>query len=220
MHSSHPHRRALRVIGLTGPVAAGKSCVARQMSDSGVVIVDADALGHRALDTPSVRTRVAQEFGGGVLRSDGTLDRGALAALAFGDRDARARLERIVHPVVGEWIEAELAQAAAAGARAAVIDCALLFESGLDRTCDLTVCVDAPEAQRLARAKASRGWDDVEFRRREAAQLPASEKRARADRVLVNDAEPEVLRERVDALLAEVLPRARAAQGTPGRDES
>jgi dephospho-CoA kinase len=149
--------------------------------------IDVDSLGHRVLAGTDVRDAVAAVFGGGVLAADGSVDRRALASVAFASDANRTRLEAIVHPAVRRRIDAEMADARTSGAPLIVMDCALLFESGLDSLCDATLAVDAPETVRLARARAAHGWDESEVRRRTAAQLPASEKCARAGRVFVND---------------------------------
>jgi dephospho-CoA kinase len=146
-----------------------------------------DGLGHQVLAGTEVRDAVVAVFGCGVLAADGSLDRRALARVAFADEAARARLEAIVHPAVRGRIDAEIASARADGAPMIVMDCALLFESGLEALCDATLAVDAPEVVRFARARAAHGWDEGEVRRRMGAQLPAHEKCARAGRVFVND---------------------------------
>jgi len=202
------------VLGVTGTVAAGKSTLTARLAALGARVIDADALGHRALATPGVRDAVAVAFGRGVLAPDGTLDRALLARGVFADAAARARLEAIVHPVVRRAIDEEIAAARKAGAPLVVVDCALLFESGLDAICDSTLAVDAPEAVRIARARAARGWDESEVVRRSAAQLPAAEKRARAGRVFVNDGSDARLADEARVVFDAVLrsPRAAAAR--------
>jgi dephospho-CoA kinase len=202
------------VLGVTGSVAAGKSALCARLAALGACVIDADALGHRALATGEVRDAVVVAFGREVLAPDGSLDRGALARIAFADAAARARLESIVHPVVRRWIDEGIAAARDAGAPLVVVDCALLFESGLDAICDSTLAVDAPETLRAARARAARGWDQTEVQRRSAAQLPAAEKRARAGRVFVNDGSDPRLADEARAVFDAVQrsPRAAAAR--------
>jgi dephospho-CoA kinase len=178
-------------------------------------VIDVDALGHRALATNEVKRAVVAAFGRGVLLGEsGTLGHRELAALVFADDVNRKRLEDIVHPVVRRWIDEEIAAAREGGAPLVVVDCALLFESGLDAVCDETLAVDAPEALRFARAQAARGWDADEVRRRAAAQLPPAEKRARAGRVFVNDGSDARLADEARAVFDAVLrgPRAAAAR--------
>ena len=192
------------VLGVTGPVAAGKSALSARLAALGARVIDVDGLGHRALASDAIRDEVVRAFGAGVAGADGSIDRARLALVAFADGPSRLRLEAIVHPVVLRDINEEIRRAVGAGAKAVVLDCALLFESGLDALCDLTVDVDAPEAVRLSRALASQGWDAGEVRRRTAAQIAPDEKRARADRVVVNDGDAGRLDDAASEILAEV----------------
>jgi dephospho-CoA kinase len=196
------------VVGLTGAPAAGKTTVAALLASAGCHVIDVDRLGHQALETCSVRDAVVAEFGSHVLADDGSLDRGALARVAFADDLAIARLEGLVHPVVRDRLTAAIITAEETATRAIVIDAALLFEGKLDALCDVTVVVDAPESARAERARAERGWDDGEFARRQARQISADEKRGRAGHVLVNDAGIDRLRERTLALLETIAPVA------------
>ena len=199
------------VLGITGAVAAGKSAISRHLGSFGARVIDVDGLGHAALASPAVREAVVREFGRGVLAADGTLDRAALARSIFDGEDARRRLEAIVHPVVRRRIDDEIAAGRAAHVPLIVVDCALLFESGLDAICDTTLAVDAPEALRLARAWAAHGWDEAEVRRRMAAQLPPEDKRARADRVAINDGDESRLADEARSLFDAVVRGAGAA---------
>lgn len=167
------------VLGITGPPAAGKSALSRRLAALGAYVVDVDALGHDASSTPTAREAIRAAFG--------TADRRELARITFADATSLRRLEAIVHPIVRARIDEEVAAARRGKAPLVVLDCALLFESGLDAVCDATADVDAPDALRFARAKSAHGWDEAEVRRRDAAQLPATQKRARAGRVVVND---------------------------------
>ncbi len=202
---------AVPLIGLTGAPAAGKTTVAAILQRAGCAVIDVDALGHAALTEPEIRASVADALGPGALREDGSVDRASVAKIAFRSPDALRQLERLVHPRVREMLSAEVAAARDAGTRAVVLDVALLFEGGLARICDVTVTVDAPREVRIRRAS-QRGWDDDELARREAQQFAPDEKRARADRVIVNDADLSRLRERTLAMLAAV-----SANGKTGR---
>lgn len=200
--------RSLPVIGLTGAVGAGKSTAAAEFARRGCRVLDVDRMGHEALDLPAVRDAVVALLGREVLREDGRIDRAGVARRVFGEPTALASLEAIVHPAVGAQVREMLARPDDEDARAAVIDCALLFESGLDRLCDVTLCVRADAATRRRRVAATRGWSAEEVARREAAQLPAEQKAARADRVIDNDADPHALASGIERFLDEWLPAA------------
>jgi dephospho-CoA kinase len=175
------------VLGITGAVASGKSALSRRLAALGADVIDVDGLGHDVLAAPHVRDAVVRQFGRSVRAPDRSLDRAALARIAFANESARKHLEEIVHPEVRTLVGARLDAARAAGAPLVVLDCALLFEGALDALCDRTVAVEAPETVRFARALAAHGWDADEVRRRMAAQFPPHEKRARADEAVVND---------------------------------
>lgn len=189
--------RSPPVLGVTGAVAAGKSALSRLLAALGADVVDVDGLGHEVLATPEVRDAVVREFGRSVRAADRSIDRAALARVAFASDGARRHLEDIVHPAVRKLVDARLA---ASKAPLVVLDCALLFEGGLDALCDRTTAVEAPERDRFARALAAHGWDEDEVRRRMAAQLPPAEKSARADDVVVNDGDEGRLADRARAL--------------------
>ncbi len=140
------------VIGLTGPIGCGKSTVARWLADRGAWVVDADVLARGATDPgspalPAIRDR----FGEGVFAGDGTLDRGALAAIVFSDPEALADLESIVHPSVHLRILAELEAARASSASIIVIEAIKLVEAGLDTECDEVWIVECSPASQRAR---------------------------------------------------------------------
>jgi len=201
------------ILGVTGPVAAGKSALSRRLAALGARVIDVDGLGHAALAERAVRDAVVAAFGEGVRRGkSGPLDPRALARIVFDDDAARRRLEAIVHPVVRKRIDEEIRRAQDDGAPLVVVDCALLFESGLDAVCDSTVDVDAPESERLARAARAHGWDAEETRRRAGAQWSAAEKRRRADRVVVNDGDESRLAVEAEHIWNEALSGVRAGR--------
>lgn len=174
-------------VGLTGNIASGKSTVARLWAGRGAYVIDADQLARRAVEpgSPGLE-RVAAEFGGEVIGPDGALDRDAMRRLVFADPDARARLEAIVHPEVARLRAEAAAAAERAGAEVVVDDIPLLFEVGLEKDFDVVVLVDAPVEQRLGRLVELRGLDENEAGRMIEAQMPAEEKRGRADYVIEN----------------------------------
>ena len=175
-------------VALTGNIAAGKSAVAELFRRWGATVLDADAI-VRELQEPgtAVLRRIAERFGRGILRPDGSLDRPALRRIVMADAGARGELERIVHPAVHAR-RAELeAEAEARGDRIVVSDIPLLFGSGDPRGFDAVVLVDAPEPVRLRRLMEHRGLSEAEAREMIRAQLPAAAKRAGSHFVIEND---------------------------------
>ena len=210
------------VLGVTGAPAAGKSTVCAKLEKLGCPVIDVDRLGHEALDEPAVRARIVALFGDGILGEDGLIDRPALGKCVFSDENAIGRLESIVHPAVRGLLKERLVHAATlaaagAGPDVAVLECALLFEGGLNQLCDIVLTVHAPRPTRLARA-ATRNWSDEELARRESRQLSADEKRVRSNAVIDNDEGPEALDAALDALLGHLstLTPSRPSGGTEG----
>ena len=192
-------------IGLTGPTGAGKSTVAAALAAAGLPLIDADkeARAVTAAGSP-VLEKIAAVFGAQMLLPDGTLNRPALAAAAFSSAENTKKLNALTHPAVLERVQAALDTAAAAGARAAVMDVPLLFESGWDRLCDHTVAVVAREDVRLARICARDRLSEPAARQRIAAQPPIAFYTARAEVILHNDTTREALEEQIAALLTEI----------------
>lgn len=197
-------------IGLTGGIGAGKTAVARRFAELGALVVDADALAREVVGPGSVGLdSVVAEFGSGVLAADGSLDRAALAKVVFGDDAARARLNAILHPLVGRRA-AELIVAAPPDA-VVVQDVPLLVETGAAGRYDLVVVVEAPVEVRAERLARDRGMAADEARARMAAQASDAERRAVADVVLVNDGDLDALRAQVDRVWRErVVPLRQA----------
>lgn len=177
----------MKIIGLTGGIASGKSFVSRLFAKLGATVLDADRHAHAALSDPEVLQALVARFGQEVLGDDGSLKRDEIAKRVFGDKASSAAdrefLEGLVHPWVRERLHAELHTAQVDGVEAAVLDVPLLHEAGWREVCDLVVFVDTPDTTRVSRA-AERGWSADELASREAAQLPIYEKRALADRIV------------------------------------
>lgn len=190
------------VLGLVGGIGAGKSAVAKELESRGAVILDSDSRAKAVLETPDAREALASWWGPEVLR-DGKVDRKRVADIVFSDPAQRRRLEAFVHPKLREGRRLEIEAAAARGVRWIVIDAPLLLEAGVDQECDAVVFVDATRPQRLARVK-SRGWDEAELDRREAAQMPLTEKQSRSSYVVKNDGNLADLRENVSNLLRHI----------------
>lgn len=191
-------------IGLTGGMGAGKSTVARILTELGGVLIDSDAIA-REVVAPGTEGLAAlvERFGDGILAADGSLDRPALAAIAFADDESRTALNGIVHPLVGKRT-AELFAAAPPDA-VVVQDVPLLVENNLAPMMNLVLVVHAPAELRLRRLVEFRGVDEADARARIASQATDEQRRAAADVWLDNSGEPEALDPVVRALWAERL---------------
>jgi dephospho-CoA kinase len=173
-------------IGLTGGIGSGKSTVSAALAALGAVIVDTDAIA-RQLTLPggAAIAAIAEQFGPGFIDASGALDRGRMRELAFGDPDARRRLEAILHPLIGRETEA---QAAAAAGHTIVFDVPLLVESGRWRAeVDKVLVVDCTVETQIARVMARSGWARAAVEAVVAQQATRASRRAAADAVLYNE---------------------------------
>ncbi|WP_072313552.1 dephospho-CoA kinase [Agrococcus sp. Marseille-P2731] len=174
------------LVALTGGIASGKSTIARRLAAHGAVVIDADAL-VRELQQPGqpVLAEIAAAFGDHLVLADGSLDRAALGAVVFGDADARARLNGIVHPAVAAESARRFAAALERDAQAVVVyDVPLLVEARSDDPWDLVVVAHAPAASRIRRLVELRGLGEADARARVASQASDAERLAIADVVV------------------------------------
>lgn len=177
----------VRRIGLTGGIGSGKSTVAAQLVAQGAVLVDTDAIARSIAQAGGIAMPALEAaFGRAVIAPDGSLDRAAMRQLVFADAGAKARLESILHPLIGAETQR---QAAAAGEDAIVVfDVPLLVESGRWRAIvDRVLVVDATEATQLKRVVARSGWTPEAVRAVIAQQAPRHARRAAADAVIFNE---------------------------------
>ena len=166
------------VLCLTGSLGMGKSTAAKFFAEAGVPVHDSDATVH-ALYEGAAAAAIEAAFPG--TTSGGKVDRGKLAARVIEDKAALARLEAIVHPLVGTARDKFLAEAQARGTPVVVLDIPLLFEIGGSDRCDAVVVVSAPAEIQRARALARPGMTEEKFAALVGKQVPDAEKRARAD---------------------------------------
>lgn len=201
----------MKIIGLTGGIACGKSTVSTELRAHGAAIIDADALAHE-LSQPHqpIYNAYVERFGSEIVAADGTLDRAAIARRVFADPAVRAEVEAIAHPIIRRAAEERLRAARDENKRAAVLDVPLLFEAGWDALADETWVVALPREEQLARLLArDKAMDAGEARARIAAQMPLAEKCARADVVIDNSGTVEEIREYIGKLWKErILERA------------
>jgi dephospho-CoA kinase len=169
-------------VGLTGGIACGKSTVAAMMRDLGCHVLDADRMAHRLIEPgqPAYQ-EVVREFGGEILDAEGRVDRARLAEIVFADPARLACLNAIVHPPVLAELDREFTRLAREDSPGvAVVEAALLVESGYHHHLDRLIVVWCTPEQQLARLTdpaSGRGMTPEQARRRIAAQLSLAEKR-------------------------------------------
>jgi len=194
------------IVGITGGIGSGKSAVTTLLEKYGITIADAD-IAARIIVQPGqpALTAIAQHFGQQILAADGTLDRAALRVKVFADDTARAWLEQLTHPLIGEEIRAQLQ---ASRSPYTVLSSPLLLETRQRDLVDTIVVVDVPPEIQLARTVARDGNDEAQIKRIMAAQISRSERLAQADVVLDNSGGLAALEVAVEALHQKLLTRA------------
>jgi dephospho-CoA kinase len=198
-------------VGLTGGIGSGKSEVSRRLAGYGALIIDADLVAREVVEphTPGL-AQVVGVFGTGILAPDGRLDRRRLGEIVFDDAELRAKLNAIVHPLVGERMR-ELEQGADPGA--IVIEAIpLITENQMAGFFDLVVVVDVPPRVQEDRLARDRGMTREQVAARVAAQASREDRLAIADIVLDNSGSLAELDREAGDLWAELCRRAKAAQ--------
>jgi dephospho-CoA kinase len=196
----------IRVIGLTGGIATGKSSIARFFQAKGALVIDADQLAREAAE-PGSRglAEVVAAFGKGVLAADGRLDRQRLGVLVFSDSRKRRQLEGILHPEIKRLAEEQIARAAETGRRVLFYMAPLLIEAGVtDRVDEVWVVTVRPEVQ-LERLVLRDGISRDEAQRIIDSQMPLAEKEKQGRVVIDNSGTPEETRRRLAEIWADEI---------------
>ena len=194
----------MRTVGLTGGIACGKSTVAALLRARGVPVLDLDQVAREVVapGEPAL-AEIAARWPSAVV--GGALDRKALGALVVADPAAKRALEAITHPRIWERMERWLQARADEGAPVAVVEAALMVETGSYRRYDTLVVVSCAPAIQRARLAAREGYDAATVERWLAAQMPLAEKEAVADRVIHNDTSHAALVAEVDRVWGQIL---------------
>jgi dephospho-CoA kinase len=195
----------MRVIGLTGGIASGKSVVSKLLAERGATIIDADKVGHEAYrkGTPTFDA-VVDAFGSDIVGADGEIDRKALGARVFADPEARRNLESIVWPAMRVMMEAQLEELRARGVGVAVLEAALLIEADwLPLVDEVWLVAASPDVARK-RLMDRNGLTPEQAESRLRAQLPNEKRREYAGTVIENDASMNDLEAAVDAAWAKM----------------
>jgi dephospho-CoA kinase len=197
------------LIGLAGGIGSGKSFVAQALASEGCGVINSDQLGHDVLKEPPIIQQITQWWGPDVLDATGALDRKKIAQLVFHDSTKSQQLNSLIHPRVAALRLQRTAQFAANPAIPAIVwDTPLLFETQLNRDCDVVIFVKSPLDQRLARVAQRRGWTEAELINRENFQISLDNKEKLADYVLDNSGEASETLRQVQQVLSQILAKA------------
>ena len=195
----------MKIIGLTGSIAAGKSTVAGWIAEYGVPIHDADTAVHGLLTAGGLAVApILAVFGDAAGSVDKGIDRKALGDLVFSDPERRQKLEAILHPMVRQHRDAFLNHHRAQNVRMVVLDVPLLFETGGDNLCDYIIVVYAKRQTLIDRAMARPGMTAAKLDGILASQMPMEEKMARGDLLLDSDLAPAVTKQHLQTWLADM----------------
>ncbi|RKY16956.1 MAG: dephospho-CoA kinase [Planctomycetota bacterium] len=192
------------IVGVAGPIAAGKSTASLFLAGLGAIEIDVDALAHQLLHEPEVIRELVEAFGEDVLDAWGRPDRWKLGRRAFADERSISELNRILHPRLIERLEEEIRIAREQGVML-VVNAALLFEMGLDEFCDYIITIVADPDVREHRAITKRGWPRGEMARRESYHLPLEEKLRKSDFIVENNGSYDELQRKLAEIYKEIL---------------
>jgi dephospho-CoA kinase len=202
-----PKTRYMKVVGLTGGIATGKSTVSKMLRQRGIPVIDADAIAREVVRPGTTAwKKIRQVFGPEVISEDGEIDRAALGKIVFEDPRARAKLNRITHPFIYLEILAELARHIVRGDRVVVLDAALLFETVTRWMVHSVIVVYTDPATQIRRLMDRNGYTPEEAAQRIEAQIPLEEKCRRADYVIDNSGPLEDTERQLEKILSAIVP--------------
>lgn len=192
----------MKIIGLTGPSGSGKGTAAHLLEKHGVPTIDTDGVYRKILIPPSMcLDELRSAFGVEVIQPDGTLDRKALAALVFTDKEKLSLLNSITHKYILERTKKRIAYRRRCGAPAVTVDAPALFEAGFDSSCDFVIAVIADRTSRVERIMQRDGIDREAAQRRVSGQYPDEFYTSRSNYVIKNDGTSEELEQAVLEIL-------------------
>ncbi len=195
----------MKVIGLTGGISSGKSTVSQFLAGLGAVIIDADKIGHEVLNTDrEVWREVVAAFGKQIITANGEINREKLGEIVFGNSEALARLNQIMHPRIYDMVKTRLDEYRRQEAGIVVLEAPLLLEAGWTSLVDEVWVTTASEATVLKRLRERTGLSEEESLARIRSQLPSEKRVKHADVVINADCSLEELEAKVKELWQEL----------------
>lgn len=196
----------IKLVGLTGGIASGKSTVAQFFKEAKVPLIDADEIAREVVRPGKKAYRqIVASFGEGILREDRTIDRENLGRIVFNDESKRTLLESITHPEIFTEIKKKVAQLKKKKVRTVIVDAALLFESGLFRQMHKNILVRIDPEIQLRRLMKRDNLSEIQAWQRVLAQMPTPEKEKLADFVIDNSGSVEETRRQVLGIILKLI---------------
>lgn len=193
----------MKVIGITGSIATGKSTVTKYLLSLGYHVIDADRISFEMLEpTGDGYDLIVQHFGSTFLNDDQTINRAMLSKEVFSHETSRLLINKLIHPLIFKQIETQIRQTHLCDI--VFVDVPLLYEAGFDVLCDFVVCVYAPVALQIKRMVENRHLSLDEAKLRTDSQMSIETKKLKADWVINNLGTIEDLYRQVDKLLLEI----------------
>ncbi|MFQ5686310.1 MAG: dephospho-CoA kinase [Candidatus Scalindua sp.] len=181
-------KQRIKVIGITGGIASGKSTIAKMLGSLGASVINADIICHRLIDTKSMSQKIINRWGGHIQDKYGRIERHKLGEIVFADKKELSALNKIIHPEAIKQIKDRISKLRNKSTSVAIVlDAALLVESNLIDICDITLFVNTRKNTCKARVENSRKWPSGEIAKREKFQSSLREKREIADIVICNN---------------------------------
>jgi dephospho-CoA kinase len=181
-------KQRIKVIGITGGIASGKSTIAEMLGSLGAELIDADKICHELINTKDIAHEITKRWGNHIQDNHGKIKRDALAEIVFSDRKEVSALNSIIHPKVIKKIKSNIAKLRVeAATKAIVLDAALLVESNLIDICDIVLFVNTEKNRCKTRVQNSRKWPLDEIAKREKFQGLLLQKREISDVIINNN---------------------------------
>ncbi|MFQ5965599.1 MAG: dephospho-CoA kinase [Candidatus Scalinduaceae bacterium] len=182
----------IKVIGIMGGIASGKSTVAKMLRSLGASVVDADKICHQLINTEEINKKISKKWGGYILNKHGKINRCKLGKIVFSDKRELLTLNKIIHPKAIKQIKSRITELNQQGTKKGIVlDVALLVESNLTSLCDIIIFVDSKRQICKKRVQQNRKWPSSEINKREMFQGSLREKKENADIVINNNSSKE-----------------------------
>jgi len=181
-------KQRIKVIGITGGIASGKSTIAGMLGSLGADLIDADKICHELINTKEIALKISKRWGNHLQDNSGKIKRDVLAEIVFSDEKEVSALNSIIHPVAIKQIKSEITKLHTEAATIAIVlDAALLVESNLVDICDVVLFVNTEKDRCKTRVQNTRKWPLDEIAKREKFQGLLQQKRENSDVVINNN---------------------------------